>query len=267
MSEDNISTLATNGRKCKHKHTPIEKLMRKFWNIYYRIESVVMAYMKYLFYALVVWLYPSSFYLFYFKHGEWFGVAVVLKMLITAGLAGMAYWSFKMAAPSNNPGYLEWEHFRTDDEIREDQHKKQKWSDPKYRKEKLMMSVDPESAPVDDDECQRCGCKKVEGVHHCSRCDKCVYRMDHHCPWTNNCVGYLTIKPFILFLFYVTCMCFVTSYWMMQSAYKYDKDHISVTHLIPNSHMVHYAAYHASSADEKNKIIQEKERKYKEHMR
>jgi len=50
---------------------------------------------------------------------------------------------------------------------------------------------------------------KVKGVHHCSKCKNCVLAMDHHCPWTNNCVGYNTLKPFLLFLTYVTLLCFL----------------------------------------------------------
>jgi hypothetical protein len=54
---------------------------------------------------------------------------------------------------------------------------------------------------------------------------------------------------------------------MIRSAYEHDKDHISISHFIPNAHMVHYAAYHASSDEDKKRIIQEKEKKYSEHMR
>ena len=31
--------------------------------------------------------------------------------------------------------------------------------------------------------------------------------MDHHCIWTNNCLGYNTLKPFLLFNFYVCVLC------------------------------------------------------------
>ena len=64
--------------------------------------------------------------------------------------------------------------------------------------------MDSSLEPIPD--CKKCGVVKIDGVHHCSKCNKCVYKMDHHCPWTDNCVGYLTIKPFCLFLLYVTIL-------------------------------------------------------------
>jgi len=30
--------------------------------------------------------------------------------------------------------------------------------------------------------------------------------MDHHCWWTNNCVGYGTFKPFVLFAIYISLL-------------------------------------------------------------
>ena len=82
----------------------------------------------------------------------------------------------------------------------------------------------------------KCGSMKVEGVHHCSICKRCVYKMDHHCPWTNNCVGYLTLKPFLLFLFYVTCLCYFTCAWMYFSACQKDMKHMSIWTYIPDPH-------------------------------
>lgn len=64
--------------------------------------------------------------------------------------------------------------------------------------------------------CTKCNVLKVDSVHHCSICGHCVYKMDHHCPWTNNCVGYMTLKPFCLFLFYVACL----TVWGFMMAYK-----------------------------------------------
>lgn len=31
--------------------------------------------------------------------------------------------------------------------------------------------------------------------------------MDHHCMWTNQCVGYNTMKHFLLFTLYVSLIC------------------------------------------------------------
>lgn len=63
------------------------------------------------------------------------------------------------------------------------------------------------SAPLDTDLsfnpiCPTCKAVKPPQAHHCSICNRCIYRRDHHCPWVNNCVGHYSQKPFILFLLY-----------------------------------------------------------------
>jgi len=39
-------------------------------------------------------------------------------------------------------------------------------------------------------ECVLCNGVKPPRTHHCSKCGRCVMRMDHHCPWIGNCVGF-----------------------------------------------------------------------------
>jgi hypothetical protein len=164
-------------------------------------------------------LFPSAFYRFFFKFGD-YSLTTLLKVCISAFFAVMAFWSHWNAGPPVNPGWLEWEHFRSEEELK-DKSSKMKWQDPAYRRQKLLESKqqDPENVDVNSLVCLRCGCIKVDGVHHCGPCGRCVYKMDHHCPWTNNCVGYYTIKPFLLFLFYVTCLTYVTVLWMYMAAW------------------------------------------------
>ena len=50
--------------------------------------------------------------------------------------------------------------------------------------------------------CKICNEFKPPRAHHCSMCERCVFRMDHHCPWVGNCVGLMNHKKFLLFLIY-----------------------------------------------------------------
>ena len=75
--------------------------------------------------------------------------------------------------------------------------------------------------------------------------------MDHHCPWTNNCVGYMTLKPFCLFLLYITISSVFISSIQYSQAQKHNLSHIGfVAILMPPSNVrEHLLRYFASAQD------------------
>ena len=80
---------------------------------------------KYAFYALVIVLYPAAFYRFFFKFGD-FTLLTLAKMALSAFFGAMAFWSHWNASPPANPGWLEWEHFRNEEQLN-DKDNKLKW--------------------------------------------------------------------------------------------------------------------------------------------
>ncbi|CAJ0933071.1 unnamed protein product, partial [Mesorhabditis belari] len=48
--------------------------------------------------------------------------------------------------------------------------------------------------------CRICDGYKPPRSHHCSKCGRCVLKMDHHCLWINNCVGHRNHAFFVRFL-------------------------------------------------------------------
>jgi hypothetical protein len=80
---------------------------------------------------------PSTFYRFFVKYGEcpWNNTSVFIKFSISSFFALMAYLSHNNAKPHNNPGILEWEDFRSYNQLN-DLDDKRKWTDPVYLKEK-----------------------------------------------------------------------------------------------------------------------------------
>lgn len=45
--------------------------------------------------------------------------------------------------------------------------------------------------------CQTCHIEKVDFIHHCRKCGRCVYLMDHHCMYIDNCIGVNNINAYI----------------------------------------------------------------------
>lgn len=50
--------------------------------------------------------------------------------------------------------------------------------------------------------CYRCRTHRPERSHHCSKCDRCIKKMDHHCFWLGRCINNDNMSHFIRFLFF-----------------------------------------------------------------
>lgn len=76
-------------------------------------------------------MYPSIFFRFFFRHGDypWTDPWVAVYMLVAAFFAAMANWAHIKAGPANDPGFLKWEDFRSEEDQRLNRADKSKWDD------------------------------------------------------------------------------------------------------------------------------------------
>ncbi|KAH7647496.1 DHHC family palmitoyl transferase with a signal peptide and 4 transmembrane domain [Cryptosporidium bovis] len=90
--------------------------------------------------------------------------------------------------------------------------------------------------------CDKCAIRrwKPQRAHHCSICNKCIFKMDHHCFLINNCVGFSNQKNYILFLFYLMCSTLVSTFSTVFLLIKYqfhdirETTHFSLTNMYIN---------------------------------
>ena len=128
---------------------------------------------------------------FYWQYGEYYSAEHTFLFIAVAHLQCMSTWCHWNAMYSD-PGFVKPEHFKIKGAVYQNEDELT-WSGAALKNKKLN--------PI----CRKPECKaiKIQNVHHCRSCDKCVYMMDHHCIWINNCVGRGTAKQFALFTFYL----------------------------------------------------------------
>ena len=114
--------------------------------------------------------------------------------------------------------------------------------DQNSKKEESEASVDVVSEPEDKSKTDTCKTCKIDRLnykltddidttgalisfnqnHHCSICNHCTFYKDHHCLFVCYCIGYRTLKPFILFTFYMGVTCFITIWLLLIGFYTND---------------------------------------------
>lgn len=188
--------------------------------------------MRNFFYMLVIFLWISCFYRFHYQHGQypWNDYETGEWTIVSLFLIVMATWSHYHVGWGHNPGIVEWHHFRTKEQLEGEQNKKDQvlWNTIRSKDKEYVMKRQEYHSEV---QCMKCGAQKVDLVHHCSQCNRCVYKMDHHCPWTDNCIAYYNVKAFILFLFWTGCLCQFTSMYNRTKAYRNKMRHINLFNL------------------------------------
>jgi hypothetical protein len=70
------------------------------------------------------------------------------------------------------------------------------------------------------------------------------------------------MKPFLLFLFYVTSLCFLTVAWMYMAARKRHMLHISLIAMMPSSQLKYMLTMKFSSEEERRLIIEDNKAQY-----
>lgn len=91
--------------------------------------------------------------------------------------------------------------------------------------------------------------------------------MDHHCPWTGNCVGYKTLKPFVLFLSYVTCLCWFIVFVCYKQAWDRKMYHVTLMAAFPgNTHFKHAMLMYWLPEVDKQAYIDEGNELFRQHV-
>ena len=83
------------------------------------ITDFLFEYLKYMFHAILLVLFPLGFYRFWISYGNtpFNSLYVLFHMSIFIFLIFMALWSHFLASKGNDPGFIDWEHFRTNQEL------------------------------------------------------------------------------------------------------------------------------------------------------
>ena len=71
--------------------------------------------------------------------------------------------------------------------------------------------------------CKKCKRYKAIRSHHCSICNKCIFKMDHHCIIINNCIGMNNHRYFLQFLFFAQIY---VIYIMLYTLFYYDTQYL-----------------------------------------
>lgn len=71
-----------------------------------------------------------------------------------------------------------------------------------YDSDLKPIKENSENKQIEAKICKKCGVvRKIKGIHHCTTCEKCVYKMDHHCICLATCVNAYNYVYFISYIF------------------------------------------------------------------
>lgn len=158
-----------------------------------------------LFFVYVIIVICFAFGIYTYYYGENFDDGFYPAILVLSLFLFMTTWSHLRAAFAD-PGKVS-----KDGKVRSKQIVSKRESVELEEMTQSTEFIDEENANLSGEitKCVKCEALRTERVHHCSTCQKCVYKLDHHCPWINNCVGFYNSKFFLLFLFYLFWLTFV----------------------------------------------------------